>query len=189
MIDMASTIGLMPDANMTAYAATKTAIHGDPQYHGRPTPDMGTEGVTVNPISRGLIASGTIQQMLQDRVKNQGWPADPEQLERKAIAAWAPNPFGRWDGWRDGRFPRLSLPDSRWSNQDWRVFAKEVEVLHLRDSHEDLKRMEDRSEQVSVLPSSRTVPGRRAKAVALRLILPWSDRGPCDRSVVFLFSV
>jgi short-subunit dehydrogenase len=27
MIDMASTIGLMPDANMMAYAATKTAIH------------------------------------------------------------------------------------------------------------------------------------------------------------------
>jgi hypothetical protein len=57
--------------------------------------------VTANPIGRGLIASGTIQQMLQDMVKNQGWPADPE-LERKAIAAWGSESIrtvGRVEGW------------------------------------------------------------------------------------------
>jgi NAD(P)-dependent dehydrogenase (short-subunit alcohol dehydrogenase family) len=107
MIDMASTTGLMPDANMRAYAATKTAIHN---ITVALSPDLGTEGVTVNPIRRGLIASGTIQPMLQDMVKNQAWPAEPEQLERKAIAAWAPNPFGRRNGWRmDGSRDCLCL--------------------------------------------------------------------------------
>lgn len=39
--------------------------------------------------------------MLQDMVKNQGWPADPE-LERKAIAAWGSESIrtvGRVEGW------------------------------------------------------------------------------------------
>jgi hypothetical protein len=131
--------------------------------------------VTVNSISRGLIASGTIQQMLQDMVKNQGRPTRNNSSEKRSPHGLRIHSDGGTGGaWRA---PEIVSADSRWSNQDWRVFAKEVAALHLRDSHEDLKRMEERSEQVPVLPSSRTVPGRRANAVALRLILPWTDRG------------
>jgi NAD(P)-dependent dehydrogenase (short-subunit alcohol dehydrogenase family) len=76
---VASTIGLMSDVNMAAYSATKAAIHN---LTVALSTDLATEGVTVNAISPGLTASGTIQLLLQDMVKKEGWPKDPEQLER-----------------------------------------------------------------------------------------------------------
>ena len=92
VINIASTIGLMPDVNMAAYAATKAALHNLTVALSR---DLGTRGVTVNAISPGLTNSAGIQDLLQMMVEAHGWPSEPAQLEQKAVSAWAPNPVGR----------------------------------------------------------------------------------------------
>jgi 3-oxoacyl-[acyl-carrier protein] reductase len=92
IINMASTIGLMPDVNMAAYAVTKAAMHNLTEALSR---DLGTRGVTVNAISPGLTNSTGVQNLLQMMVEAHGWPSEPAQLERKAVGAWAPNPVGR----------------------------------------------------------------------------------------------
>jgi NAD(P)-dependent dehydrogenase (short-subunit alcohol dehydrogenase family) len=92
IINLASTIGLMPDVNMAAYAATKAALHNLSVALSR---DLGTQGVTVNAISPGLTNSAGIQYLLQMMVEVHGWPSEPAQLEQKAVGAWAPNPVGR----------------------------------------------------------------------------------------------
>ena len=92
IINIASTIGLMPDVNMAAYAATKAALHNLTVALSR---DLGTRGVTVNAISPGLTNSAGIQDLLQMMVDAHGWPSEPAQLEQKAVGAWAPNPVGR----------------------------------------------------------------------------------------------
>jgi NAD(P)-dependent dehydrogenase (short-subunit alcohol dehydrogenase family) len=86
IINMASTIGLMPDVNMAAYAVTKAAMHNLTVALSR---DLGTRGVTVNAISTG------VQNLLQMMVEAHGWPSEPAQLEQKAVGAWASNPVGR----------------------------------------------------------------------------------------------
>ena len=92
IINIASTIGLMPDVNMAAYAATKAALHNLSVALSR---DLGTQGVTVNAISPGLTNSAGVQNLLQMMVEAYGWPSEPAQLEQKAVGAWAPNPVGR----------------------------------------------------------------------------------------------
>jgi NAD(P)-dependent dehydrogenase (short-subunit alcohol dehydrogenase family) len=92
IINMASTIGLMPDVNMTAYAVTKAAMHNLTVALSR---DLGTRGVTVNAISPGLTNSTGVQNLLQMMVEAHAWPSEPTQLEQKAVDAWAPNPVGR----------------------------------------------------------------------------------------------
>ena len=92
IINMASTIGLMPDVNMAAYAATKAALHNLSVALSR---DLGTQGVTVNAISPGLTNSTGVQYLLQMMVEAHGWPSEPAQLEQKAVGAWAANPVGR----------------------------------------------------------------------------------------------
>jgi NAD(P)-dependent dehydrogenase (short-subunit alcohol dehydrogenase family) len=92
IINIASTIGLMPDVNMAAYAATKAAMHNLTVALSR---DLGTRGVTVNALSPGLTKSAGIQGLLQMMVEAHGWPSEPAQLEQKAVGAWAPNPVGR----------------------------------------------------------------------------------------------
>jgi NAD(P)-dependent dehydrogenase (short-subunit alcohol dehydrogenase family) len=92
VINIASTIGLMPDVNMAAYAATKAALHNLTVALSR---DLGTRGVTVNAISPGLTNSAGVQDLLQMMVEGHGWPSEPGQLEQKAVSAWAPNPVGR----------------------------------------------------------------------------------------------
>ena len=92
IINISSTIGLMPDVNMAAYAATKAALHNLTVALSR---DLGTQGVTVNAISPGLTNSAGIQDLLQMMVEAHGWPSEPAQLEQKAVGAWAPNPVGR----------------------------------------------------------------------------------------------
>ena len=92
IINIASTIGLMPDVNTAAYATTKAAMHNLTVALSR---DLGTQGVTVNAISPGLTKSGSIEHLLQMMVDAYGWPSEPAQLEQKAVSAWAPNPVGR----------------------------------------------------------------------------------------------
>ena len=92
IINLASTIGLMPDVNMAAYAATKAALHNLSVALSR---DLGRQGVTVNAISPGLTNSAGVQYLLQMMVEAHGWPSEPAQLEQKAVGAWAPNPVGR----------------------------------------------------------------------------------------------
>ena len=76
IINMASTIGLMPDVNMAAYAVTKAAIHNLTVALSR---DLGTRGVTVNAISPGLTNSTGVQYLLQMMVEAHGWPSEPAQ--------------------------------------------------------------------------------------------------------------
>lgn len=92
IINIASTIGLMPNVNMAAYGATKAAMHNLTVALSR---DLGTRGVTVNAISPGLTKSASIEHLLQMMVEAHGWPSEPAQLEQKAVGAWAPNPVGR----------------------------------------------------------------------------------------------
>jgi NAD(P)-dependent dehydrogenase (short-subunit alcohol dehydrogenase family) len=92
IINIASTIGLMPDVNMAAYAATKAALHNVTVALSR---DLAIRGVTVNAISPGLTNSAGIQALLRVMVEAQGWPSEPALLEHKAVTAWAPNPVGR----------------------------------------------------------------------------------------------
>jgi NAD(P)-dependent dehydrogenase (short-subunit alcohol dehydrogenase family) len=92
IINIASTIGLMPDVNMAAYAATKAALHNVTVALSR---DLATRGVTVNAISPGLTNSAGIQALLRGMVQGQGWPSEPALLEQKAVTTWAPNPVGR----------------------------------------------------------------------------------------------
>lgn len=92
IINMASTIGLMPDVNMAAYAATKAALHNLTVALSR---DLGTRGVTVNAISPGLTNNTGVQDLLHMMVEAHGWPSEPADLEQKAVSAWAPNPVGR----------------------------------------------------------------------------------------------
>src|SRR5260370_40435160 len=92
IINIASTIGFMPNVNMAAYGATKAAMHN---LTVALTRDLGTGGVTVNAISPGLTKSASIEHLLQMMVEAYGWPSEPAQLEQKAVGAWAPNPVGR----------------------------------------------------------------------------------------------
>jgi NAD(P)-dependent dehydrogenase (short-subunit alcohol dehydrogenase family) len=92
IINIASTIGLMPNVNMAAYGATKAAMHNLTVALSR---DLGTRGVTVNAISPGLTKSASIEHLLQMMVEAHGWPSEPARLEQKAVGAWAPNPVGR----------------------------------------------------------------------------------------------
>src|SRR5260370_39100695 len=91
IINIASTIGFMPNVNMAAYGATKAAMHNLTVALSR---DLGTRGVTVNAISPGLTKRASIEHLLQMMVEAHGSPSEPVQLEQKAVGAWARNPVG-----------------------------------------------------------------------------------------------
>src|SRR5260370_3531778 len=92
IINMASTIGLMPNVNMAAYGATKAAMHNLTVALSR---DLGTRRGTVNAISPGLTKSASSEHLLQMMVEAHGWPSEPAQIEQKAVGPCAPNPVGR----------------------------------------------------------------------------------------------
>ena len=107
IINMASTIGLMPDVNMAAYAVTKAAMHNLTVALSR---NLGTRGVTVNAISPGLTNSAGVQYLLQMMVEAHGWPSEPAQLGPSAHRL----PI-QWDAWAASKklpvwWPLLQAP-------------------------------------------------------------------------------
>src|SRR4029453_10770902 len=54
-----------------------------------------TQTLTNNTVSPGIIVTETLEQHFRKTVKNQGWPEDWKEIEKRALAEFLPNSCGR----------------------------------------------------------------------------------------------
>ena len=92
VINVGSRGATTPLPNMVDYSAAKAMVVNMTTSLAR---HLAGTGITANTVSPGVIATDGLRRMLTDRAAEQGWPASWPELERRAVAEYAPNPTGR----------------------------------------------------------------------------------------------
>ena len=87
------TIGsLRPAARMPHYYASKAVL---PNLCVSLAKELGGQGITVNLVSPGIIATAEVRATLERRAEKKGWPTDWDSIQREASRDMFPNPTGR----------------------------------------------------------------------------------------------
>jgi 3-oxoacyl-[acyl-carrier protein] reductase len=92
IINISSGGARQPFANMADYTATKAAILNLTVSLAK---EFAGKGVTVNTVSPGIIVTESTEQYFRKVAKDQGWPEEWAEIEKRVIANFLPNSSGR----------------------------------------------------------------------------------------------
>jgi 3-oxoacyl-[acyl-carrier protein] reductase len=92
IINISSGGARQPFANMADYTATKAAILNLTVSLAK---EFARKGVTVNTVSPGIIVTESTEQYFRKVAKDQGWPEERAEIEKRVIANFLPNSSGR----------------------------------------------------------------------------------------------
>lgn len=88
-----ATIGVIsPNARMPHYYASKGAMASLTVSLAK---ELAASGITVNTVSPGLIHTAEVEARFVRSASKRGWGDDWNEIERRAVAEFMPNPCGR----------------------------------------------------------------------------------------------
>jgi 3-oxoacyl-[acyl-carrier protein] reductase len=92
IINISSGAAWQPFANMADYTATKAAILNLTVSLAK---EFAGQGVTVNTVSPGIIATESTEAYFRKVAVDRGWPQEWPEIEQRVIATFLPNSAGR----------------------------------------------------------------------------------------------
>ena len=92
IINIGSRAATTPLPNMITYSAAKAAVVNMTTALAQ---HLAGTGITANTVSPGVIVTGSMRHMFEQRASEQGQPRPWTELEPLVLAEYAPNPSGR----------------------------------------------------------------------------------------------
>ncbi len=92
IINISSGGAWQPFATMADYTATKAAILNLTVSLAK---EFAGKGITVNTVSPGIIVTESLEQHFRKVAKDQGWPNEWAEIEKRVLANFLPNSSGR----------------------------------------------------------------------------------------------